>query len=36
MECFEPEYEYNNIDEFKESIKKILCFDELMSVIKTL
>ena len=36
MECFEPSYECNNIDEFKEALKKILCSDEVMSVIKTL
>ena len=36
MECFEPSYKCNNIDEFKDALKKILCSDEVMSVIKTL
>lgn len=36
MEYFEPLCECTNIDEFKGELKKILCSDEVMSVIKTL
>ena len=36
MECFEPSYECNDIDEFKEVLKRILGSEEVMSVIKTL
>ena len=36
MEFYCPQYECKNIDEFKDTLKKILSSDEVMETIKTL
>ncbi|MCI5583497.1 MAG: hypothetical protein MR357_07270 [Anaeroplasma sp.] len=36
MEDFCPQYKCDNLDEFKNTLKDILCSDEVMEVIRTL